>query len=114
MNEDRMDFEFTQLACDADARRILSLTMNRSFTIKEISDILDIPISRCYRRINEMASKGMLISDTLDENRASLYRCNVRSFQIKLENYGLCVHVEYEDGGEEDFGYNVNLPAADA
>jgi len=114
MNEDGMDFEFTQLACDEDARRILSLTNGRSFTIKEISDILCIPISRCYRRINEMASKGMLISPGLDENRASLYQSNLKSFYITLENYSLCVHVEYEDGGQEDFNYNASPTVADA
>ncbi|NYT11576.1 MAG: TrmB family transcriptional regulator [Methanomassiliicoccales archaeon] len=111
MSRKRMDFEFTHLACDEDANRILSLACHRDVSIKEISDMLNIPMSRCYRRVNDMVEKGMLRIENIDENRASLYRSNLKSFYITFENESLNLMVEFQDGGVRSFSYNIE-PAA--
>jgi hypothetical protein len=106
-----MDFEFTHLACDEDANRILSLACHRDVSIKEVSDLLNIPMSRCYRRVHDMVEKGMLRIQNIDENRASLYRSNLRKFYITFENESLNLMVEFHDGGVRSYSYNVE-PAA--
>jgi hypothetical protein len=111
MSRKRMDFDFTHLACDEDANRILSLACLRDVSIKEISDLLDIPMSRCYRRVNDMVEKGMLRIENIDENRASLYRSNLKSFYITFENESLNLMVEFQDGGVRSYSYNIE-PAA--
>ena len=109
MSRKRMDFEFTHLACDEDANRILSLASQREVSIKEISDLLNIPMSRCYRRVHDMVEKGMLSMETMDENRASLYRSNLKSFYITFENESLNLMVEFQDGGVRNYSYNVEF-----
>jgi len=107
-----MDFDFTHLACDQDANRILSVASQREVSIKEISEVLDIPMSRCYRRVHEMLDKGMLRVDKIDENRASLYRSNLRSFFITFENESLLFQVEFNDGDVRSFSYNIEQMGA--
>lgn len=107
MSRKRMDFEFTNLACDTDANRILSLACHRDVSIKEISDLLEIPMSRCYRRVHDMVEKGMLRIEDMDENRASLYRSNLKSFYITFENESLNLMVEFQDGGVRNYSYNI-------
>jgi len=107
MRTKRMDFDFTHLACDEDVNRILSIAYHKDISIKELSEILDIPMSRCYRRIHEMLDKGMLKVDKLDENRASLYRSNLKSFFITFENERLSFLVEFDDGDVRSYFYNV-------
>lgn len=107
MSKRGMDFQFTHLACDEDANRILAIANHRKVSIKEISDILNIPMSRCYRRVNEMVQKGMLRVECLDENRASLYRTNLKSFHIRFENESLNLIVEFQDGDVRNYLYDV-------
>lgn len=107
-----MDFQFTQLACDEDASRILSIASHRGVSIKDISEALDIPMSRCYRRVHEMFQRGMLKVEYMDENRATLYRSNVKSFFITFENERLSLMVEYDDGNIQSYLYNVGSESA--
>jgi DNA-binding Lrp family transcriptional regulator len=111
MSVKTMDFEFTHLVCDEDANRILSIACNKDVSIKEISEALGIPMSRCYRRVHEMLEKGLLRVDKLDENRAALYRSNLRSFFITFENERLSLMVEYDNGRVQSFSYNVDSMA---
>lgn len=112
MSKKNIDFEFTHLACDQDANRILTIASQREVSIKEISDVLGIPMSRCYRRVHEMLDKGMLRVDKIDENRASHYRSNLRSFFITFENESLVFQVEFNDGDIQSFSYDVDPMSA--
>jgi len=112
MEKERAGFEITRLAFNDDGRRILMLTSDKPVTVKEIAHLLGIPLSSCYRRVSELVSRGLLISQGVDKNGASLYRSNLRAFRIKLEDSGLLIRVDYEDGDHRDFSYIVEHTAA--
>ena len=107
MTPNGMDFDFTHLACDEDASRILLLTADNAVSIGDLSKTLDIPMSRCYRRVHDMEGKGMLKIVSMDHNRAAQYKSNLKSFYIILEEENLSFFVEYQDGGTRAFNYDV-------
>lgn len=114
MKNKRTGFEITQLAFKDAGRRILMVTSDEPLTVKEIAHLLNIPISSCYRLVGEMVSMGMLIAQGVDESGASIYRSNLRAFQIKLEGSKLSIQVDYEDGSQCDFSYTIERTAASA
>jgi predicted transcriptional regulator len=64
---------------------------------QELSELLDVPIATCYRRINELDDADLLsLSDrplSDEHRRISVYRRNVDEVRIDFTN-GLSVSVE--------------------
>lgn len=106
MNEG-VDFDLTNFACDEDVSRILAMTNSMPRCVKDISSELRIPISRCYRRINEMLDRGMLFEVGTDPNNAVTYESNLRSMQILLEDHRLWMKLEFKDGMIKKGEYKV-------
>ena len=48
---------------DQSSRKILSSTITRAKTAKEISSEQALPLSSCYKRIRRLANKGLLVAD---------------------------------------------------
>jgi hypothetical protein len=56
-------------------------------SVARLSDSLDVPVATCYRRVNELASVGLLEEQTVDENDDSgstRYRRTIDAMGIHL------------------------------
>lgn len=114
MRSKRMDFDLMQLVFEDDIRSILSLTVDSALSIKEIARRLDIPLSRCYRKVKEMLDSGVMSIDGTDENNALLYTSNLRSYSIVVGDSALSFLLEQEDGVIRSFEYCVGPGMMDA
>jgi predicted transcriptional regulator len=75
---------------------ILEATHNEK-SAQELSELLDVPIATCYRRINELDEAGLLsLSDrplSDEHRRISVYRRNVDEVRIDFTG-GIDVEIE--------------------
>lgn len=65
---------------------------------QDLSELLDVPIATCYRRIDELTEVDLLehhdriLSD--DRRRVSVYRRNVEEVVVRFEDESVAVSVE--------------------
>ncbi len=102
-----MDFRMTQLACDEETARILSMISSRASSIKEISGTLSIPVAKCYRRLHEMEEKRLVTRDR--DGRTETYRSNLRSLKVMIEGDRLYQEVEFADGRRRTFEFDGSI-----
>ncbi len=93
-----LDFEFTNLACDTDASRIIVMTQADPKCVKELSELLDIPTSRCYRRVNSLLDMGMLKEADLQNGKGMKYSSNLDSLEMTIEDGELRIEAVFGDG----------------
>lgn len=64
-------------------------TADEPLSAQELSDVLDVPIATCYRRINELTETGLLehhdsvLSD--EHRRVDVYRRNVSEIRVRFD-----------------------------
>lgn len=102
-----LDFEFTGLACDTDASRIIVITQADPKCVKELSELLGIPPSRCYRRVNSMLKMGMLKEAELQNGKGVKYSSNLDSLEMTMEDGELRITAEFRDGGVKSNSLSV-------
>lgn len=76
---------------------ILRSTSN-PLTVSELSDMLDIPIATCYRRIEELVDANLLEQHdrilTDERRRASAYRRDVDAIHVEFDGETISIDVE--------------------
>ena len=81
----------TKFVMDHEAERIIAGTYEKERTATEISELYGIPISNCYRKINELKKAGLL--------EITGYRLSKRGKKINLYQANLKdAYVFYENG----------------
>ena len=77
-----------QLLTDPYCSRILAFTSKRPACAQELSQLLDIPIAMCYRRIGEMEKAGLLqITERFlnrKGKRVNIYKAMVKVAKIEF------------------------------
>ncbi|MCU0861278.1 MAG: winged helix-turn-helix domain-containing protein [Methanomassiliicoccales archaeon] len=104
-----MEFKITKLAFDDDVRRILSLTSPNAMCVKDIANLLDMPITKCYRLVRQMEKRGMLKKFDNASTNVSSYQSNLRAIAFKIESDKLCIDVEFTDGGKRVFEFSPRV-----
>jgi hypothetical protein len=100
------EFKITRLAFDDDVRRILTLTSPSAFCVKDISALLEMPITKCYRLVRQMENRGMLRKFDNAETNVATYQSNLRAINFKIESDKLCIDVQFTDGGKRVFEFS--------
>ena len=95
-----IEFKITRLAFDEDARRILSAISSSEMSVKQISNGLNIPITKCYRLIRSLEARGMVKHMECLELDVAFYRSNLRSINLRIEHDCLSIDVNFSDGGK--------------
>ena len=108
------EFKITKLAFDDDVRRILSLTSSGAMCVKDISALLDMPITKCYRLVRQMEKRGMLKKFDNSDTNVSTYLSNLRAIAFKIESDRLCIDVEFTDGGKRVFEFSPRAMSINA
>lgn len=108
------EFKITRLAFDDDVRRILLLTFPDALCVKDISNKLDMPITKCYRLVRQMEKRGMLKKNDCTETNIATYQSNLRTINFRIEQDHLCIDVEFSDGGKRVFEFSPTKMMAQA
>jgi DNA-binding Lrp family transcriptional regulator len=86
---------------DEYSRRIILKTVEKAISVEELSHTLSIPISTCYRRVNEMREVGLLTVEktiiTDDGKKSELYRSAFRGINLQLHKGEIIVDVELNE-----------------
>ena len=106
-----MEFKITRLAFDDDVRRILSITASSPMCVKDISNQLDMPITKCYRLVRQMEKRGMLRKAEGADAAVVSYQSNLRTINLRIESDKLCIDVEFIDGGKRMFEFSPRAMA---
>jgi DNA-binding transcriptional regulator GbsR (MarR family) len=92
-----MDLKGLRLALDFEGGRILSLVSSEPKTAKEISQILKIPLTRCYRQLRALEQYN-LITRNKKRKRGELYMSNLWSFKIIIDHTKFSHEIVFNDG----------------
>ena len=86
---------------DEYARRIILKTINRAYSVEDLSRDENVPISTAYRRVNELKEVGLLtIEKTIltDEGKKfELYRSAFRSVHIDLNQGEIVIDADLNE-----------------
>jgi predicted transcriptional regulator len=96
-----MYFDVAQLTCDINSRMILSAIETRPRSAREIAEMTNLSISRCYRMIREMEQLNIL-SRTESDGRVTFYSSNLRSVELRLETDHIGLTVDFRDGSRTE------------
>lgn len=106
--------EAVSLLCDDYVSKILVCTNVKARSTKEISEMEDIPLAVCYRRINKLVDLGLLKKAervlTNDGKRVWLYESNLKKAAIVYEDANIKAYFKLKDGIEEHFGFEEKYP----
>lgn len=91
-------FRVGRAVSDEYTARILAGTSKRPASALELSDLFDIPIAACYRRLRRLEEMGLIYCEgqvTSTNGKAiHLYRSRLQSVTVQLEHGRLRVRVE--------------------
>jgi DNA-binding Lrp family transcriptional regulator len=91
-----------ELLSDEYMLKILYATNDRARSITQLSEDFDIPITACYRRIENLRDKGLVFEDgtKISEKgrRIKLYRSAVSKIDVHFENGKMVFEISTEDG----------------
>lgn len=97
VEEERGD-SIVRAMSDKYARRIVSYTSYDAKSIEEISRENEIPMSTCYRRVNELTKSGLMRVDriviTAQGKKSRRYKSELREATITLISDRLSVNVQ--------------------
>lgn len=83
---------------EADARRVLHVTVTKPKSVLEISEELAIPVRSVYRHVNDLCDLGLLTSERrilIDSGgKYALYRSMVKSVTFTYESEGNLLEVD--------------------
>lgn len=100
--------EAVSLISDEYVTEILDCTDIKPKSAKKISELKDIPLAVCYRRINKLEDLGLLKKDeralTNEGKRVWLYKSNLETAEIIYEEGDVKAFFKLKDGIEEYFG----------
>jgi Fe2+ or Zn2+ uptake regulation protein len=86
---------------DEYARRIILKTINRAYSVEDLSRDENVPISTAYRRVNELKEVGLLtIEKTIltDEGKKfELYRSAFRTIHIDLNQGEIVIDADLNE-----------------
>lgn len=84
-----------QALSDRYSRRILLSAIPRAKSVEDLSKENDIPLSTCYRRVNEMTQQGIMIVEkitiTPDGKKYEMVRSAFRSVKISFDQGELVI-----------------------
>lgn len=92
-----MDADRTLAALGNDYNPDILRSAYEPHSAQEFSDMLDIPIATCYRRIEELSEAGLLtlhdrvLSD--EHRRTNVYRREVDEINVRFEDDNLVLNV---------------------
>lgn len=96
-----MYFDVAQLTCDINSRMILTAIETTPRSAREIAEMTNLSISRCYRMIKEMEQMNILNRAETD-GRVTCYSSNLRSVELRLESDHIGLVVDYRDGSRTE------------
>ena len=77
-----------RIMADEYSRRILLSGASRAKTVEDFSREDNIPLSTCYRRVNEMHKEGILVVERIvispEGKKSELYRSGFRGVTIRM------------------------------
>ncbi len=100
-------FDMFSLVLDRHTSKILDLTSERPFHAAELSELLNIPLAACYRRIRALKEAGLIKEETKVQSEGgksvSAYRSTIESAKIALRDGRLSIQmtVDGEDSKDE-------------
>lgn len=90
---------------DRFSERIMMHAIDQARTIEEISSHEAIPLSTCYRRMQQLVDDGLVVVEriviTSSGKRYALYRSSFRSFRISADPHGVAVEAEMNKDVQE-------------
>jgi predicted transcriptional regulator len=100
-------FDMFSLVLDRHTSKILDLTSERPFYAAELSELLNIPLAACYRRIRMLKAAGLIREETKVQSEGgksvSAYKSTIESAEIILRDGRLSIQmtVDGEDSKDE-------------
>jgi DNA-binding Lrp family transcriptional regulator len=100
-------FKASSIITDEYSGKILCATHESPKSIKEISNVLGIPIAVCYRRIRTLEKLGFLVNEGVLHNEkgkdAKLYKSILNGMNISLMGEKLYVKINFTSGMSMNF-----------
>ncbi len=95
-----MESALREVLCDELNLRMVATVAQRPRSARELSIVLQIPVSRTYRRIKRLQKEGILaVRDRVPSGygkRENLYESRLRSFEVRYEVGSLEVRLDVE------------------
>jgi DNA-binding Lrp family transcriptional regulator len=83
--------------------KILYATNDRPMSITQLSEDFDIPITACYRRIENLRDTGLVYEDGSEVSekgrKIKLYKSSVTKIDVRFENGKMVFEISTDDGG---------------
>ncbi len=99
-------FDLAEMVFDADVSRILAMTYSGPIGVREVSEVLQIPQVRSYRRIKDLERIGLLKA-TGSNKRNRTYSSNMEHMSLIISEDRLVLTAEFRDGGISNFDLNM-------
>lgn len=79
--------------------KIISMAMQRPITVQKVSEELDIPPATCYRKVNELVEKGILVEGRKvlveGQKRRTVYTSLVKEVKMEITSEGIRLDWKY-------------------
>ena len=102
-------WEILQHLSDPYSIRILSATLHRPLDAITMSNMLDIPIAVCYRRIRELEELGLIEKAgrklTKKGKWINLYKAKIKDAEMKMENGKIFLKIKFRYGKEDELEF---------
>ncbi|MDA4135405.1 MAG: winged helix-turn-helix domain-containing protein [Thaumarchaeota archaeon] len=96
-----MAHSIMEALADRFSAKIMTFATEEARTVEEISSAQGIPLSTCYRRIQELVDEGLVLVEriviTESGKRYATYRSCFRSFRISADRHGVVVEAELNE-----------------
>ncbi len=103
--------ETSRLMTDLYSAKIILSTMGKVMSAQELSDMLEIPIAACYRKIKQLEGAGLLgcVERRLTQSgkRVCYYRSQVKTASIEFSEGRVVACIKKTDGPVENYVYTV-------
>jgi DNA-binding Lrp family transcriptional regulator len=100
-----------ELLSDEYMLKILYATNDKPRSITQLSEDFDIPITACYRRIENLRNSGLVFEEGTEVSekgrRIKLYRSSVSKIDVRFENGKMIFEISTDDGGMKARELNV-------
>ncbi len=94
--------ELAEALVDNSVLIIMAATARRDLTVREVSNVTDIPLATCYKLVEKMASLGLLAETgkvrTSTRGKASMYSSSMKSFAVDVSNGYIELNIVWKNG----------------
>jgi hypothetical protein len=94
--------ELAEALVDNSVLIIMAATARRDLTVREVSNVTDIPLATCYKLVEKMASLGLLAETgkvrTSTRGKASMYSSSMKSFAVDVSNGYIEINIVWKNG----------------